>query len=230
MFELTTGSISQNNFEDRLLCGWEKHALFMFGDDEIELRGFASYGQSLILKASWANHFFPLPTHPSIQPSFPPPILLSNRLRLTESLLKEPVSQGSEVLGNRDTQTRASTERYPAAREWAGATQEETWRRQHEGGDFGVRTGRVLRQRVEPRRQTWAFERNLLVTRVGSSMRETVSDDVTQPKPLIQPSPRWAWMPWPRSVWGLGVLLLHPHCFFRASVLWLPLKGGSSPT
>ena len=89
----------------------------MFGDDEIELKGFASYGQSLILKASWANHFFPLPTHPSIQPSFPPPILLSNRLRLTESLLKEPVSQGSEVLGNRDTPTRASTERYPAARE-----------------------------------------------------------------------------------------------------------------
>ena len=89
----------------------------MFGDDEIELKGFASYGQSLILKASWANHFFPLPTHPSIQPSIPPPILPSNHLRLTESLLKEPLSQGSELLGNRDTQTRASTERYPVARE-----------------------------------------------------------------------------------------------------------------
>ena len=53
VFELITGSISQNNFEDRgYFVAGKKHAIFICGDDEIELKGFAGYGQSLVLEAS----------------------------------------------------------------------------------------------------------------------------------------------------------------------------------
>lgn len=51
--ELITGSVPQNNFEDRgYFVAGKKHAIFICGDDEIELKGFAGYGQSLVLKAS----------------------------------------------------------------------------------------------------------------------------------------------------------------------------------
>lgn len=58
-----------------------------------------------------------------------------------------------------------------------------------------VRVGWILRQRVELRRQTCMFERNLLVMRVRSSTRDIVTDDVTWSKPLSRPSSRSAQMP-----------------------------------
>ena len=57
---------------------------------------------------------------------------------------RSPLLKSSELLGNRDTKTRASAEMYPVARKQAeGATQEETWRRLHKEG--GGRLGRALK-------------------------------------------------------------------------------------
>lgn len=47
VFRPTTVSISQNNFEDRgYLVAGTIHAIFMCGDDGIELKGFAGYQQN----------------------------------------------------------------------------------------------------------------------------------------------------------------------------------------
>lgn len=54
VFERTMGSISQNSFEDRgYFVAGKIHAIFMCGDDEIESKGFAGYGQGLISEASY---------------------------------------------------------------------------------------------------------------------------------------------------------------------------------
>lgn len=52
-FELTTGSVSQNNFEDRdYLMAGKTYAIFMCGDDGRELKGSASYGAKLKILVS----------------------------------------------------------------------------------------------------------------------------------------------------------------------------------
>lgn len=74
VLELTTGPISQNNFEDRdYLMAGNIYAIFICENDAIELKSFTGYGPNL-KKSCFKNFigtifFFFCPIHPTIHPT-----------------------------------------------------------------------------------------------------------------------------------------------------------------